>query len=302
MIPNAPENIRKIHQQALEMDSSMKHIDIWTLRQMPASETREELERRSLWSAIFRAAKSTAAALNRQNKDKVYQRDFTAEDIVNHWYLDLESTSQVTHDFRAHDRCTGFLTIGQELKELEKQENRENYETWERLYREWWFGGKQGPKPRMPKPIHYAIVNYEDHETFSEGAWSELDDDVESLETLRERKQDFYQTPNEDPENPLEDALGCRRLAVRHTVRQTAHGIVRDKRYMYRGSRGVLNGVYSNTNPEPAYRTPQGRYRLNKALLNSDNLIDVQIARYMSRSYTFDPVKRHKRNLQRLES
>lgn len=278
MIPQPTNEIRLAHQQALEIPKSFDDSD-----------PMEQL-RRSLWRKVFRAAEAIARQLNRR-----HFRDLEATDIVNHWYLDIETSSNITHDFRAHDRCTGFKTIGQELKELERQENAEAYVTWERCYREWWFGGKKGPRPRQPKPVRYAIVTTEDHDTFGTGAWSEQEDEVETLQQLRERKAEFRQALNEDPENPFEDDHGCRRLTYRKTKHPEGHK-------SYRGSKGVLGGVYVNTDPEPAYRTPQGRMNLMKALLKSDNVLDVQLAKGMNRKFTFPAETKAKVNARKLEA
>jgi hypothetical protein len=245
MIPKPTQHIRALHQ---------------TLVNDIENDIPDE-QRRAMWASVFHHAEQIA--------HQFQNRDFEAADIVNHWYLDLESPASQTRDARRDDKLCSFRTINQELKDLEVQENRDNYATWERLYRKWWFNGKQGTKPKMPPKVRYAIVTTEDYDTFGSGAWSEVEDDVDALERERENYLGFFQTPNEDPENPMEDNFGCKRLAVRHT----AHGV----KYMYRGSKGVLNGVYSNTLPEPNYRTSEQRRTLLRTLLRSDNLIDVQL-------------------------
>lgn len=277
MIPQPTNEIRLAHQQALEIPKSYDDSD-----------PTEQL-RRSLWRKVFKAAEAVAQQLNRH-----HFREYEASDIVNHWYLDIETDSNITHDFRSHDRLTGFKTIGQELKELEIRENTEAYVVWEQCFREWYFGGKKGPKPRQPRPVHYAIVTNDDHDTFNTGAWSEQEDEVETLQQLRERKAEFRQTPSEDPENPFEDDLGCKRLAVRKRIKS-------DFKF-YRGSRGVLGGVYTNSDPEPTYRTQEGRDNLLKALLKSDNILDVQLAKGMNRKLTINAEAKAKSNARKLEA
>lgn len=281
MIPQPTDEIRLAHQQALEITKSYDDSD-----------PTEQL-RRSLWRKVFKAAGTVAHQLNRQ-----HFREYEASDIVNHWYLDIETDSNITHDFRSHDRCTGFKTIGQELKELEIRENTEAYVVWEQCFREWWFGGKKGPKPRQPKPVRYAIVTTEDYDTFGTGAWSEQEDEVETLQQLRERKAEFRQSASEDPENPFEDALGCKRLAVRKHAKERNKSDFK----FYRGSRGVLGGVYTNSDPEPTYRTQEGRNNLIKALLKSDNVLDVQLAKGMNRKFTFPAEAKAKANARKLET
>jgi len=273
MIPQSTDHIKALHERAI---NESRELDPDT--------------KQAIWATIFQAADKVAKSINRSNP----LRDLEAIDVVNQWYIDLENTAGMTHDYRAHDRVTGFLTISQELKDAEETENREAYALWEKCFREWYFGGKQGPKPKMPKKVHYCIVSYEDHETFGTGAWSEQEDDVEALEAERERNLGFFQDPNEDPENPMEDALGCKRLTVRHT----AHG----DRFMYRGSPGVLNGVYNNTLPEPNYRTPKGRANLLKSLLKSDNVLDIELAKGMNRKFRFSAEAKAKANATKLQT
>lgn len=287
MIPSATHEIRLAHQQALELPKSFDENDP------------EEQLRRKLWRTVFKAAEQIANQLNRASlvrfddstRPEQFPRDYDAQDIVNHWYLDIESDSQVSHDFRAHDRVTGFKTIGQELRELAEQENREAYETWEQYFREWYFGGKIGPKPILPKKVQYHLVKSEDLETFGTGAWSEQEDEVESEAALLARKQEFYQDAAEDAENMFEDNRGCKLLAIRYRKRG-------DFKF-YRGSRGVLGGLYTNTDPEPSYRTPQARATLLRTLLRSDNVIDVKMAKGMNRKLTLDPMLLAKANASR---
>jgi len=192
MIPKATNEIRKAHQTALEMDKTF----------ISDGETNQtaiayERLRRDLWIQVFQAAEAVAQT--------VANRHLEAADVVNEWYLDLENDAATSHDFRAHDRTTGFKTISQELRELEENENRLAYQLWEREFRKWWLlrreneelirQGKDpkplGKKPRLPRKVRYTVVREEDHDTFGHGAWSEVQDEVESLEMLRERFADI---------------------------------------------------------------------------------------------------------------
>jgi len=274
MINNPSTDIRLAHQLALEIPKSYDDADP------------QELLRRSLWTQVFQAAEAEAKRINQS-----CPRELEAIDIVNEWYLDLENDAQVSHDFRAHDRTTGFKTISQELKDEETAYNREAEALWELEYRKWWLAGKKGIKPRKPKAIHLTTVNYGDYETFSHGAYSEAYEDVESLEMLRERRADIRQDSADDPENPYETERGDRRLTIRHGHKGTLRA--------YRGQKGCLGGIYTTTDPEPNYRTPQGRKNLLKALLNSDNVIDVELAKGMNRKFKFPADRKAQANAKR---
>lgn len=275
MIKNPSQDIRLAHQLALEIPKSYDNEDP------------QELLRRQLWTHVFQAAEAEAQRIN-----ATYHRSLEAIDIVNEWYLNLENDAQVSHDFRAHDRCTGFKTISQELKDEETAYNREAEALWELEFRKWWVNGKQGPKPRKPKPIHLTTVNYGDYETFSHGAHSQDYEEIESIEALRERRADIRQDDAIDPENPYEDERGNRPLAVRHRNRG-------DFKF-YRGTKGCLGGIYTTTDPEPAYRTAQGRKHLLRALLASDNVIDVMLAKGMNRNFKFPAERRAANNALKL--
>jgi hypothetical protein len=280
MINNPSQDIRLAHQQALEIPKSYDETD-----------PMEQL-RRQLWTKVFQAAQQEAERINDLTQGTVFQRDLDAQDVVNQWYLDIESDSQITHDYRAHDRTTGFKTISQELKEEEIRYNREAELLWEMEFRKWWENGKKGPKPRKPKPVHFHTVQYEQFEDFGSGAWSEIQEEVESLEALRERRADIRQDLADDPENPYEDDRGNRRLTVRHTHKGT--------RLSYRGTKGCLSGVYTDTLPEPTYRTPKQRATLMKTLLQSDNVIDVLMAKGMNRKFKFPADRKAASNARKL--
>jgi len=271
-IPTPTQSTRSAHQRAVE---TKKQFD-----------DQLDAQRNADWRTVYREAEQVAKAFNQQTR-----RELNAADVINEWYLDLENPSQTNRDARKDDKVCEFLTISQELAKHNADEQRLAYSLWEREFRKWYMSGKQGIKPRLPKVQRMAIVQWEDHEVYGEGAWSEVEDDVASSEALRESKEGFFQSECEDPENPLEDAYGCKRMAVRHTANGT--------RRMYRGSKGVLGGVYSNTDPEPTYRTPQGRNRLLRTLLRSDNEIDVLQAQGMMRTLRFDAKRKAKSNSNR---
>ena len=56
-----------------------------------------------------------------------------------------------------------------------------------------------------------------------------------------------------------------------------------------RGSGGVLNGLYQNTQPEPTYNTKEKRNRLRMTYLDSDNVCDIMVGAYMKR---MNPIRR----------
>ena len=48
-----------------------------------------------------------------------------------------------------------------------------------------------------------------------------------------------------------------------------------------RGAQGVLNGLYTNSYPEPAYYNKDQKRRLRSTLLDSENPDDIKPATYM---------------------
>jgi hypothetical protein len=302
MIPKANNEIRKAHATALEMDKTFISDD----ETNHAAIAYERL-RKDLWIQVFQAAECCAQMLNNpefniEDHKWTASRSFDAADIVNHWYLDIESNTQIAHDFRAHDRTTGFKTISQELRELEENENRLAYQLWEREFRKWYDNGKIGTKPRLPRKVRYTVVREEDHDTYGHGAWSEVQDEVETLEMLRERRADIRQDSADDPENPYEDDRGRRRLA--HNRSLFDRHDPKNPKLMYRGQKGLLGGVYQLTDPEPynGRSSPQGRMQLMRALLRSDNVIDIMLAKGMNRKFKFPAEQRASRNLKQLQA
>lgn len=271
MIPKASPSIQSLHIAAIETPRE------WD----------DDLDapRRTLWREVFLAAQTVAQDVNRTTN-----RDLTAQDVVDHWYLDIETQTTTAKDFKAHDRTTGFKTIAQELRDAEDEEDVLRYRLWEREFRKWWMNGKVGKKPILPKRVSYRVVEYGDYEAFGASAWNEVEEEERTLALLKERR-DFQQDSMDDPENPYEDSRGNRRLAVRHRERG-------DFKF-YRGNKGVAGGIYTTTRPEPAYRSAQNRASLLKALLRSDNVLDVELAKGMNRKFRFPADKRAAANAAR---
>ena len=278
MIPKQSKTSRAAHQKALEIPKSYDLDD-------PL-----EQARRDLWSIVYSEAKDVA--------DSIRNRHLDAQDVVDHWYLDLENNAQVSHDFKAHDKVTGFQTISQELKAFEENENQLAYQLWEREFRKWWDGGQQGKKPVLPAKSTYRICQFKDVETFGNAAWSEVEDEVESLESLRERRRSIRQDDMEDPENPYEDERGNRRLAQSRCIFDRYDP--QNPKFKFRGQKGVLGGVYTTTDPEPTYRSSKNRGLLTRALLRSDNVLDIMLAKGMNRNFRFPANKRAKANASKI--
>jgi hypothetical protein len=278
MIPKQSKTSRAAHQKALEIHKSYDLDD-------PLEQTR-----RDLWSIVYSEANDVA--------DSIRNRHLDAQDVVDHWYLDLENNAQVSHDFKAHDKVTGFQTISQELKAFEENENQLAYQLWEREFRKWWDGGKQGKKPVLPAKSTYRIYQFKDVETFGDAAWSEQEEEVESLERLRERRRSIRQDDMEDPENPYEDERGNRRLAQSRCLFDRYDP--QNPKFKFRGQKGVLGGVYTTTDPEPTYRSSKNRGLLTRALLRSDNVLDIMLAKGMNRNFRFPANKRAKANASKI--
>lgn len=305
MIPQAKEHIKALHQQLIEAEKLyvdyLKDIIPVHLCKADKEAVQDELQRCKGWKTIYDEATCVANIINIKNHGKIFQREITNQDVIDQWYLDLEQPHMQTRDARKDDKKTEFRTISQELRDLEKEDNRMAYDLWEREFRKWYFNGKQGIKPKLPPKVHYNIVTTEDYDTYGTGAWSEQQDDVEALEYERDQKQGFFQAPCEDPENPFEDSYQCKRLAVRHRRRG-------DFKF-YRGSRGLLEGFYSNTNPEPTYRTYEARKEMIERFKNSTDPELIKIAKIMDRSIRANPewlanknLKKHNKKIAQLSA
>lgn len=113
-------------------------------------------------------------------------------------------------------------------------------------------------EPKTKKPVFTPVEQ-------------EMFDDVEQHVRMLEYHESFHQEPECDPN----DARYIGTPPKSDSWEDKMNSDYIDKG---RGSEGVLNGLYTNTRPEPSYRTREQRQRLIKTLLNSGNGYDVETA------------------------
>ena len=107
-------------------------------------------------------------------------------------------------------------------------------------------------------------VDWETYETFGDGSRFDETDTPDETERYI-RRQEYVTTFPQEPECDPDDAK-----YVGETTRMN--------RGRPRGSGGVLNGLYEDTLPEPSYSSPERKRNIRKALLESDNELDVRLA------------------------
>lgn len=134
-------------------------------------------------------------------------------------------------------------------------------------------------------------VDINDYESFGDDAnATPIDhiDDTQAYVNRQEYRFDFVQAPECDPDDARFTGTPPRSDSWDDKMRS-------DYCDRGRGSGGVLQGLYTNSYPEPNYRDRDQRRRLRFSYLESDNSIDIEMASWMKR---MDPVRR-KRLVQR---
>jgi hypothetical protein len=121
--------------------------------------------------------------------------------------------------------------------------------------------------------------------------------EYESLESAdqsaitQEYAESFYQDPECDPDDAR--FLGTPPRSDEWDDKMRSNQIDRK-----RGSGGVLNGIYTNTLPEPSYYNKESRNRLQQSYLASDNKIDIELGSWMKR---MNPIRRKRLVTSRLD-
>lgn len=107
-------------------------------------------------------------------------------------------------------------------------------------------------------------------------------DDADQQAISDEYSESFYQDPECDPDDAR--FIGTPPRSDEWDDKMRSNQIDRK-----RGSGGVLNGIYTNTLPEPSYYNKESRNRLQQSYLASDNKIDVELGSWMKR---MNPIRR----------
>ena len=291
---------------------------------------RYSVENKMLWRNLYSSARQHARHLKRDTEDTVFERDTDdtmVQIIVDQWLADNESSYQA-HSNPKDDRQVGDMSCVQAMENKAKQDaidaiqeifgetsfdNALRIEVREQLYDQ-----IAGSSPRLAEFLRHAsdqwlsdnateivdksikytscdITTYtqfgESHErnnlTFFE---HESLNDADQQAMQREYDESFYQSPECDPDD-------SRFLGTPPKSDSWEDKMKSDYQDRGRGSGGVLGGLYTETRPEPTYRTPDQKRTLRKTLFSSDNEADALLGVYVTVGSNADSRKRLKQRI-----
>lgn len=222
------------------------------------------------WRQLFVLAKAESRKIAHRTRNSVFKRDIDPDMIVDSWVLEHELFTD--HCNPNDDAQCDDMSCLQALSRQQDEYIADLYRLWYKLSHD--TNVPQHAVDRAYKMLKEELatsissVNYETYEQLHESA---MPDPIDSIDETEEfvRLKDYHRSFKQDPECDPDDSL-----YVGDTTRLN--------RGKPRGSKGVLNGLYEDTLPEPSYRTKEKRITLIKALLSSDNADDIRLAYSMS--------------------
>lgn len=222
------------------------------------------------WTQLFTLAKAESRKIARRTRGSVFQRDIDPNMIVDSWVLEHELYTD--HCNPNDDSQCGDMSC---LQALSRQQD----EYIATLYRLWWKLLHDDTVPHHAVERAYKMlkdevntsissVNYETWEQLHDSA---VPDPVDSVDDTEQhiRLKDYHKSFRQEPECDPDDSI-----YVGDTTRLN--------RGKPRGSKGVLNGLYEDTLPEPSYRPKDKRITLIKTMLSSDNADEIRLAYSMT--------------------
>lgn len=277
---------------------------------------RYSVENKMLWRNLYSSARQHARHLQRDTADTVFERDTDdtmVQIIVDQWLADNESSYQA-HSNPKDDRLAGDMSCVQAMEYQAKQDaieairelfsvpwtmtqHRERIAIRERLCDQ-----IAGSSPRfaeflrhasdqwladnaaevVDKAIKYTSCDITAYTNFGES--HERNNlsffEHESLESAdqaamqREYDESFYQSPECDPDD-------ARFLGTPPRSDDWDDKMKSDYQDRGRGATGVLGGLYTETLPEPSYRTADKKRTLRKTLFNSEREADALLGVYV---------------------
>ena len=147
-------------------------------------------------------------------------------------------------------------------------------------------------KTECAQPIREVTI--ENYDAYGDDAWDEIVepiDDTQAYVNRQEYREDFIQAPECDPDDSRFTGTPPRSDSWDDKMRS-------DYCDRGRGSGGVLQGLYTNSYPEPNYRDRDQRRRLRFSYLDSDNSIDIEMGSWIKR---MDSVRRKRLVNRRLD-
>ena len=236
------------------------------------------------WRELYKEAKRTAKAIRRESiRNEIVPRDdddIMVQIIVDQWLAESTESYQ-THSHPSDDQLCNDMSCMQALAKQQEQYlldirraftsacRRKDTAAMKRIRKLY-----DQEKESQLSSIQYTHL---DEPTTKEPVFTPEDQDFFDETEQHIRKLEYQDAFVQDPECDPDDS---------HYVGDT----VRMNNGKPRGNIGLLNGLYQQSLPEPAYRTKQARNRLYKTLLESGSIYDIESACGM-RGYK-EPVKR----------
>ena len=287
---------------------------------------RFSVENKMLWRNLYSSARQHARHLQRDTADTVFERDIyntMVQIIVDQWLAENESSYQA-HSNPKDDRLAGDMSCVQAMENAAKQDaidtirdlfnSNSSYTDQHRIaIRERIYDQVAGSSPRLAEFLRHAsdqwladnatevvdkAIRYTscDITTYTQfGETHERNNltflEHESLESAdqeaiqREYDQSFYQSPACDPD----DARFIGTPPKSDDWEDKMKSNYQDRK---RGSGGVLNGLYTESRPEPSYRTAAKKRTLRKTLFNSEREADALLGVYVTVSNNPESRKR----------
>ncbi len=266
-------------------------------------------ENKNAWSKLFTLAKTKASQLKRRTKNTVFERDIDPSIIVDQWIAEF-TDAYVSHSSPQDDKQCGDMSCTQAMEAKAKEDAIEalqqiysdpNNTTVRSLVKRQLANMIKETSPNLSAfiqtasdqwildnastivdtSIRYTSCDITAYEVFTDddSEWfdrsnihfnehSSLEESDQNADS-REYAYTFYQEEAVDRDDAR--FLGTPPKSDNWDDKMRSNHI--DRR---RGSRGVLNGLYETTRPEPSYRTKEARNRLMHTLLDSDNKIHIE--------------------------
>lgn len=223
------------------------------------------------WAQLYKEAKRTAKAIKRESiRDGIVPRDdddVMVQIIVDQWLA--ESKSYQEHSHPSDDQLCNDMSCMQALAKQQEQYlldirrafasacRRKDTKAMQRIRKLYYQ-----EKSSQLSSIDYTHL---DEPTTKEPVYTPEDQSFFDETEQHVRKLEYQDAFVQDPECDPDDS---------HYVGDT----LRMNNGKPRGNIGLLNGLYQQSLPEPAYRTKEARRRLFKTLLESGSIYDIESA------------------------
>ena len=266
----------------------MDHQIQETIKQIHCTERYSD-ENREAWRQLFQLAKLQASRLKLQTRYQKYRQDIVvprqADDIlvrkiVDDW-MAYDNTANITHSHPDNDRTANDMSCMQAIVHQKKQFMQEILEqlaitTCPTAREQLWHLYDQEVDTTLKATDYEAYAEFGDASEFYEYrdrtqhdesvSHHEYRDDTRLLTGIDPDDERYFGTP------PKRDIDGVITFEARMQSDHFDRG---------RGAQGVLNGLYTNSYPEPNYYTKDQKRRLRSTLLESTNADDIKLATYM---------------------